>query len=51
MTIQIPKKRHSILYVRISSENKAWLEKAAKNANCSLSVLLDSIVDKLKKDK
>lgn len=48
MQIELPAKRDSVLYVRVSEANKAFLEKTAKDAKCSVSALLDVLIDGLR---
>jgi uncharacterized protein YfdQ (DUF2303 family) len=42
-------KRDTVLYVRITAVNKAWLEKEAKRLNyATLSEFTDELINKLK---
>jgi len=48
MPIELPAKRDSVLYVRVSEANKEFLEKTAKDAKCSVSALLDVLIQSLR---
>lgn len=43
--VNLPEKRESTVYVRVKPVNKNWIERAAKAAGVSVSVLLDHLIE------
>jgi len=49
MQVKIPAKRDAVLYVRVSQESKEWLEEKAAENDCSVSVYLNLLIERLKR--
>lgn len=48
MKLDLPKKRHAVLYVRVSDEAKKWIMKQAQDAGVSESAYVEALIAKAK---
>lgn len=46
MKLDLPKKRHAVLYVRVSDEAKEWIMKQAQDAGVSESAYVEALIAK-----
>jgi predicted site-specific integrase-resolvase len=51
VVMKLPKKRKDVLYVRVSSAAKKWLQDMAGKKDVSLSVLVEALVDEFINEK
>lgn len=48
MNVDLPSKRNTILYARVTEKNKAYITKLAKKKEVSESSLIDHIIERFR---